>query len=397
MGSTELQTGFAVLAADNYGAVAGRKVGILANPTSVTADLRHEVDVMRGSPDIDLVAVFGPEHGFRGTAQAGWAEDFYVDGATGLPVYDLYGKDVDGAAELIEQSGIEVLIFDIQDVGARFYTYIWSMYTAMRAAAKLETPFVVLDRPNPLGGGPAAGPVLRRGFESGVGLAPIAQRHGMTIGELARMFNAEFGPGETAGKSADLSVIELRGWRRGDDYAATGLPWVFPSPNIPTLDSVLVYPGTGMFEGVNLSEGRGTTKPFELIGAPFVDGRWAAALNSAKLPGVLFREAYFLPTFHKFANETCGGVELHVTDRQDFDPIRTTVEMFIAAKTLYPDDFQWKHNAEVASNRYWIDRLSGSDYLRAAIDAGQSTDEVTAGWQPELARFEQVRERYLSY
>lgn len=352
---------------------------------------------MHDSPDIDLVAVFGPEHGFRGTAQAGWSQAFYVDDTTGLPVYDLYGKDVDGAAELIAQSGIEVLVFDIQDIGARFYTYIWCMFTAMRAAARLGTPFVVLDRPNPLGGGPAGGPVLRRGFESGVGLAPIAQRHGMTVGELARLFQAEFVPAETGGENVDLAVIEMRGWRRGDEFEATGLPWVFPSPNIPTLDTVLVYPGLGMFEGVNLSEGRGTTKPFELIGAPFVDHRWAAVLNSATLPGVVFREAYFLPTFHKFADQTCGGVELHVTDRRDFDPIRTAVEMFIAAKELYPDDFQWKHNAEVASNHYWIDRLSGSDYLRTAIDSGHSTDEVIAGWQPGLAQFQQLREQYLIY
>lgn len=382
-----MQTGFAALAADRYRAVAGKKVGILANPTTVTADLDHEVDVMRSCPDVDLVAVFGPEHGFRGTAQAGWAEDFYVDERTGLPVYDLYAKDVAGATEVIEQAGIEVMIFDIQDVGARFYTYIWSMYVAMQAAARLGISFVVLDRPNPITGRRAEGPVFSPGFESGVGLAPIAQRHAMTVGELAQLFNGEFGVG------VDLAVIPMQGWDRRQYYEQTGLPWVPPSPNMPTVDCAVVYPGTCLFEGTNLSAGRGTTKPFETIGAPFLDHRWAAALNNSGLPGVRFRECHFIPTFNKFANETCGGVELHVTDRNAFDPTRTGVEMLITARAAAPADFQWVENG----GRYWLDLLSGSDYVRSAIEAGTNSADIAAGWQDGLRAFGNVRERYLIY
>jgi uncharacterized protein YbbC (DUF1343 family) len=382
-----VQTGFATLAADRYRAVAGKKVGILANPTTVTADLDHEVDVMRASPDIDLVAVFGPEHGFRGTTQAGYAEDFYVDERTGLPVYDLYDKDVDGASEVIGQAGIEVMLFDIQDVGARFYTYIWSMYTAMRAAARLGIPFVVMDRPNPISGLRAEGPVFKPGFESGVGLAPIAQRHGLTVGELAHLCNTEFQV------FAELTVIPMQGWDRGQYYEDTGLPWVPPSPNMPTVDCAVVYPGTCLFEGTNLSAGRGTTKPFETVGAPFLDYRWAEALNNSGLPGVRFRECHFIPTFNKFANETCGGVELHVTDRNSFDPTRTGVEMLITAKALAPKEFEWVAHG----GRYWLDLLSGSDYVRNAIEAGESSTAIAAGWQDELQEFANVRERYLSY
>jgi uncharacterized protein YbbC (DUF1343 family) len=382
-----VQTGFTALAADHYRAVAGKKIGILANPTTVTADLDHEVDVMRDSPDVDLVAVFGPEHGFRGTTQAGYAEDFYVDERTGLPVYDLYGKDVDGTADVLKQSGIEVMLFDIQDVGARFYTYIWSMYTAMQAAARLGVSFVVLDRPNPISGLRAEGPVFKPGFESGVGLAPIAQRHGLTVGELAQLYNAEFHV------AVDLTVIAMQGWDRGQYYEETGLPWVPPSPNMPTVDCAVVYPGTCLFEGTNLSAGRGTTKPFETVGAPFIDYRWAAALNNSGLPGVRFRECHFIPTFNKFANETCGGVELHVTDRNAFDPALTGVEMLVTAKALAAKDFQWVEHG----GRYWLDLLSGSDYVRNMIDAGGNSTDIAAGWQDDLQEFANVRKRYLIY
>src|SRR5882757_4364257 len=388
-----LRTGFAALAADRYRAVAGKKVGILANPTSVTAELQHEVDVMHTSPDINLVAVFGPEHGFRGTAQAGGSEGFYTDEKTGLPVYDLYAKDAAGAAELITKSGIEVMLFDIQDVGARFYTYIWTMYIAMQAAARLGVPFIVLDRPNPISGKRAEGPVLRTGYESGVGLAPIAQRHGMTVGELATMFNAEFLPALTGGKKVELTVTPVEGWHRYDYYEETGLPWVLPSPNMPTVDCATVYSGLCMFEGTNLSAGRGTTKPFETIGAPFIDYHWSEVLNASGLPGVSFRECYFVPTFNKFVNQTCGGVELHVTDRDVFDPIRTGVEMLITAKTLAPKDFQWVING----GTYWLDLLTGSDLVRSAIDAGKTAEQVGNVWRADLARFEKLRAHYLIY
>lgn len=392
-----VRTGFAVLAAGRYRSLAGRKVGIIANPTSITTDLQHEVDVMHGSSDVDLIAVFGPEHGFRGTAQAGGSQGFYTDEKTGLPVYDLYAKTVDEMADAFTKAGVDTVLFDIQDVSARFYTYIWTMYSAMKAAATLGTRFVVLDRPNPLGGARATGPVLHPHWSTGVGLEPIAQQHAMTVGELAGLFAAEFIPAETSGSRVDLTVVAMQGWRRGMDYDATGLPWVMPSPNMPTVDTAFVYPGLGMFEGTNLSEGRGTTRPFELIGAPYADYHWAEALTAARLPGVEWREAYFAPTFSKFVNETCAGVQAFVTDRTAFDAIRTAVAMIVTAKRLYPADFAWRYDTGDALDPYWIDKLSGSDYLRTAIDAGNDTDAVVAGWQGELRAFGAMRQKYLIY
>src|SRR5919198_2703841 len=377
-----VRTGFEVLAADGYAALRGERVGLLSNPTGVTRDLRHEADVLHAASGVDLVAVFGPEHGFRGSAQAGGSEGSSQDPRTGLPVYDLFGANVDKIAGFFAQAGIDTVVFDIQDVGARFYTYIWTMYDAMRAAARTGRRFVVLDRPHPTGGTAAAGPVLHPEYASGVGKQPIAQQHGMTVGELARLFNAEFLPGEV-GAPADLTVIPMRGWRRGMPYERTGLPWVPPSPNMPTVDTAVVYPGLCLFEAVNLSEGRGTTRPFEIVGAPYADWHWADALIALRLPGAGFREAYFAPTFSKWVNENCAGVQVFVTDRAAFDPIRTALAMIITARRLHPAGFAWRD----AAPPYWIDTLTGSDQVRRAIDAGQDADEVAAGWRAELTRF----------
>jgi uncharacterized protein YbbC (DUF1343 family) len=386
--ATRVRTGFEVLHTDRYAAVRGERVGIISNPTGITPDLRHEVDVLHASPHVDLVAALGPEHGFRGSAQAGGSEGSYSDPRTGVPVYDLFGQGVDKIAGFFGKAGTDTLLFDIQDAGARFYTYIWAMYTSMKAAALAGKRFVVLDRPNPLGGAAATGPVLHPEYASGVGLEPIAQQHAMTVGELARLFNAEFLAGEV-----DLSVIRMRGWRRGTPYERTGLPWVPPSPNMPTVDTAVVYPGLGLFEAVNLSEGRGTTRPFEIVGAPYADWHWVDALTDLDLPGVRFREAYFVPTFSKWVNENCAGVQVVVTDRDAFDPIRTAIAMIVTARKLYPGDFAWRESAPP----YWIDKLTGSDQVRTAIDAGRTADEVVAGWQDELARFRAQRARYLLY
>jgi uncharacterized protein YbbC (DUF1343 family) len=384
-----LTTGVEKLIASGYAAVSGQKVGLISNPTGVLRDLRHEVDVMAPDDRIDLVAVFGPEHGFRGSSQAGGSEGSYQDPRTGLPVYDMYAKSTDAIAAQFDKAGLDTVMFDIQDAGARFYTYIWTMYQGMEAAVKTGKRFVVLDRPNPIGGVNAYGPVLKPGFTSGVGREPIAQSHGMTVGELAQLFNDQYLPGEVGGK-VDLDVVTMDGWYRDEPYANTGLPWVLPSPNMPTVDTATVYPGTCMFEGTTLSEGRGTTRPFEIIGAPYVDYHWSDALNDMKLPGVRFRETYFAPTFSKWVNQMCGGVELYVSDRGSFDAIRTATAMLVTLKSLYPNDFAWR------SDNY-IDLLTGSDYVRKAIDAGQDTDQVVAGWQQDLAAFRQLRERYLIY
>jgi uncharacterized protein YbbC (DUF1343 family) len=383
-----VRTGFEVLRDAGYDAIRGQRVGIISNPTGVLPDLTHEVDVMHAAPQVDLAAAFGPEHGFRGSAQAGGSEGSHTDPRTGVPVYDLFGQGVEKIATYFRDSGVDTVLFDIQDVGARFYTYIWTMYSAMQAAALAGKRFVVLDRPNPLGGRAATGPVLRPEYASGVGLQPIAQQHGMTVGELAGLFNAEFLANEV-----DLSVVRMRGWRRGTPYEQAGLPWVPPSPNIPTVDTAVVYPGLGLFESVNLSEGRGTTRPFEIVGAPYADWRWTDALTGLGLPGVRFREAYFVPTFSKWVNQNCAGVQVFVTERDSFDPIRTAIAMIVTARRLYPGDFAWRESAPP----YWIDKLTGSDQVRTAIDAGKDADEVVAGWQAGLARFRATRARYLLY
>jgi uncharacterized protein YbbC (DUF1343 family) len=383
--ATAVRTGAEVLAADGWRRLAGRRVGVLSNPTGVLGDLTHIVDSMVGA-GVRPVAVFGPEHGFRGTAQAGAGEGEAPDPRTGIPVYDAYGATAASLAALYRRAGVDTVVFDIADVGARFYTYIWTMYTAMQAAAATGAAFVVLDRPNPVGGR-ALGPQLDPAFASGVGRQPIVQQHGMTVGELALLFNAEFLPGD-GGRVSAVDVVPVRGWRR--DELRTGLPWVPPSPNMPTQDTALVYPGNCMFEGTLLSEGRGTTRPFETIGAPGVDWRWAERLNTAGLPGVRFRETYFVPTFDKFAGTTCGGVQVHVTDSGAFDAIRTAVTMIVTARQGYPRVFGWR-----ADN--WIDKLSGSARLRTTVDAGAGPNDVVAAWQGELAEFRRRRAPYLLY
>ncbi|MFD8231940.1 exo-beta-N-acetylmuramidase NamZ domain-containing protein [Streptomyces sp. NPDC059696] len=379
-----LRTGFERLAQDGYALLDGRKVGIVTNPTGVTRDARHIVDVMHADARVDLTAVFGPEHGFRGTAQAGGSEGRYDDPATGLPVYDTYLKSGRPLADVFTASGVDTVVFDIQDVGARFYTYIWTLYDCMEAAGLAGKRFVVLDRPNPVTGRAALGPVLHKEFATFVGRQPISQAHGMTVAELARLFNEEF-----LTEPVPLETVTMSGWRRSEFYDASGLPWVPPSPNMPTPETALVYSGTCLFEGTNLSEGRGTTRPFELLGAEGVDRRWAAAANELALPGVRFREAYFAPTFSKFQGRTVGGVQLHVHDRAAFDPVRTGIALLVTAKRVW-SGFAWRPD-------HWIDKLTGSTRVRTMIDAGAGPDEVVAGWQEELAGFRGMRRKYLLY
>ncbi|GAB1334745.1 DUF1343 domain-containing protein [Streptomyces sp. E-15] len=378
------RTGFERLAADGYTLLDGRKVGIVTNPTGITRDARHIVDVLHADPRVRLTAVFGPEHGFRGTAQAGGSEGRYDDPATGLPVYDTYLKSGRPLADVFTASGVDTVVFDIQDVGARFYTYIWTLYDCMEAAGLAGKRFVVLDRPNPVTGRAALGPVLHEEFATFVGRKPIAQAHGMTVAELALLFNGEF-----LTSPVPLETVRMSGWRRDRFHDDSGLPWVPPSPNMPTADTALVYSGTCMFEGTNLSEGRGTTRPFELLGAEGVDGRWAAAANGLGLPGVRFREAYFAPTFSKFQGRTVGGVQVHVTDRDAYDPVRTGIALLVTARKAW-DGFAWRPDD-------WIDKLTGSARVRTMIDAGADTDEVTGAWQEELAAFRRIRKEYLLY
>src|SRR5262245_6705757 len=384
-----VRTGLDVLIASRYAALRGQRVGVITNPTGILPDRRHEVDVMHADAGINLVAVFGPEHGFRGTAQAGGSQGFYNDPRTGLPVYDTYNSSGQALAGIFTASNVDTVVYDIQDVGARFYTYIWTLYDSMVAAALAGKRFVVLDRPNAASGRQALGPVLHPAYATFVGRKPISQAHAMTTGELALLFNGEWVAGD-AGRPVELSIVEMDGWSREMYFDQTGQPWVPPSPNMPTVDTAVVYSGTCMFEGTTASEGRGTTRPFEEIGAPYGDWRWRDALVDLELPGATFREAYFSPTFSKFTGQTIGGVQLYVTDRDAYDPVRTGIAMLVTLRQVYPDGFAWRPDL-------WIDKLTGSDYVRTSIDAGKTTDEVVAGWQAELSDFRALRERYLIY
>jgi uncharacterized protein YbbC (DUF1343 family) len=383
------RTGVERLIATEYEALRGQRFGVITNPTGVLPDLRHEVDIMAGATDIR--AVFGPEHGFRGTAQAGSSEAFFTDEQTGLPVYDTFEKTPDELAEIFTEADVDTIVFDIQDVGARFYTYIWTLTDSMQGAAKAGKRVVVLDRPNPITGLRASGPVLHPEYESTIGRAPIAQQHGMTVGELAVLFNQTFVP-----KPVDLAVIPMTGWRRDLEWEQTGLPWVPPSPNMPSTDTAFIYPGACLFSGTNLSQGRGTTRPFEFLGAPFMDHRWAEALTALHLPGLLFREAYFVPTFSTYVNEQCCGVQIVVTDRRRLDAVGLGVALLSTARRLYPGT-QWLDVGEDGRHDYWLDHLTGTDWVRTAIDAGRDLAAIERGWSDDLRKWERIRRRFLRY
>lgn len=388
-------TGAQLQADDDWSALRGTKLGVITNPTGVLHDLTHIVDSMKEA-GLDIVGIFGPEHGFRGTAQAGDAEGTSIDPRTGYTIYDFYGTNPGKMAEMLKEAGVETIVFDIQDAGSRFYTYIWTMYYAMQAAVSIGAKFVVLDRPNPVGG-QAYGPMMTPPFKTFVGAAEVTQQHGMTLGEAARFLDAECIEADAGGRLGEkLTVIEMQGWRREMRFEDTGLHWVLPSPNMPTEDTASIYPGTCMFEGTNLSEGRGTTRPFQLVGAPFIDYQWSEALAAKGLAGVLFREAYFQPTFSKHEKKVVGGVDVTVTDPHALDPILAGVHMLVEAKRLYPE-FAWRKDSWDKERPYWIDKLTGSERLRTMIDGGASAEEVVGAWQAELRKFRAQRNKYLIY
>jgi uncharacterized protein YbbC (DUF1343 family) len=358
-----VRTGAERLAADPA-LVKGQRIGLITNQTGVMPDLSPIIAAFRAA-GVPLTALFSPEHGLHGTAQAGFSESETIDPESGLPVYDTYQRSGEALDRLVAESGVDTLLYDLADIGARFYTYIWTMYDLMESAARLGLRFIVLDRPNPIGGRYSEGPRLEPAFTSFVGRAALPVRHGLTVGELARYANRGIG--------VELEVVALEGWRRDTWFDRTGLPWVMSSVNMPTLDTAIVYPGTALFEGTVLSEGRGTTRPFELIGAPFVDGRWADSLNDLGLPGVRFRDLSFTPTFHKHAGQRVRGVQVHVMDREAYRPVHTAVSMLGCARRLYPDDFAWsvaEGGTEATAHRYFIDLLWGSDSLRGCVDRG---------------------------
>ncbi|HJS34153.1 MAG TPA: DUF1343 domain-containing protein [Pseudoxanthomonas sp.] len=383
--STAPRLGIDVLLSSRLDLLRGKRVGLVTNATGMDRALRSTVDRFAARTDFTLVALFGPEHGVRGDVQAGDTVASSRDAATGLPVHSLYGEHREPTPAML--AGVDVLVFDIQDVGTRFYTYPYTLAGVMRAAKRAGIPVIVADRPDPLGGVRVEGPVLDPALASFVGMFPIPIRHGMTIGELATLFNARFGIG------AELHVVTMQGWRRGDEPLRGALPWVPPSPNMPTPDTALVYPGMGLLEGTNVSEGRGTTRPFETVGAPWVDAQaLAARLNALGLPGVRFRATWFTPTFSKHAGQVCGGVQLHVTDRAAFLPVRTGIAVLKALHDQHPKDF-----AFLPGEPPFFDRLAGVDDLRAAIARGDTLDVIEARWQPGLAAFEVLRRQHLLY
>ena len=390
--STSVGLGIDRLLEADRSLVAGRRVGVVCNPASVDGAFRHTADRLVDDPDVAVAALFGPQHGFRSDLQDNMIETPHArDARRKVPVYSLYSETREPSADMLRD--IDVLVIDLQDVGTRVYTYAYTMANCLRAAARHGVHVVVCDRPNPIGGEDVEGNLLEPAYASFVGQFPIPLRHGMTIGELARLFNDAFGIG------ASLDVVPLDGWRRSMYHDDTGVPWIIPSPNLPTLDSAIVYPGAVLFEGTRLSEGRGTTRPFELIGAPWIDGeRLADAMNARGLPGVYFRPACFEPTFQKHAQHTCGGCQLHVLDRRSFRPVRTAVELVAEFRRQDPARFAWREPPyEYEPDKQPIDLLYGSDRLRTVVDADGDVAALVATWTPDEEAFRRTREKYLLY
>jgi uncharacterized protein YbbC (DUF1343 family) len=386
-----VEAGLEVLVRRRAGLLRGRRFGLLAHQASVDGRLAHASQLLGGLGGAKLVRLLAPEHGFWGAPQDHAHVRSTRDPVSGLPVWSLYGNRRTPTPAML--AGLDALVVDLQDVGARYYTFAWTMILAMRACAHAGVHVIVLDRPNPLGGERVEGNVPDPAFASFVGLYPLPARHGLTIGELARYVNAE----HTIG--CRLTVVPMRGWRRTMLWEDTGLPWVPPSPNMPTPDTARVYPGGCLIEGTNLSEGRGTTRPFEWIGAPYLDAhRYAAALERLALPGARFRPARFVPTFHKWAGRTCDGVQIHVTDRGRFKPFLTTLALIAVARRSAPTSFAWKRPPyEFEHHRLPIDILCGTDKIRLAIEGGVSLTRIEQRWQTALTHWKRRRAPALLY
>jgi uncharacterized protein YbbC (DUF1343 family) len=374
------------------GRLRGQRVGIVCNHASVDHGLINIVDRLTALPDVTLAAIFGPQHGFRSDVQDNMIETPHVnDAVRRVPIYSLYSETREPTEEMLR--GLDVLVIDLQDIGARIYTYIYTMANCLRACGRHGVPVIVCDRPNPIGGIEVEGNTLVPGFESFVGLFPIPMRHGMTIGELAMFFNQQFA------LNAQLQVVAMEGWRREMYFDDADVPWVMPSPNMPTLDTAIVYPGTVLFEGVMLSEGRGTTRPFELVGAPWIPAeRFAHEMNALGLPGVFFRPAVFEPTFQKYAKQACAGCQIHVLDRRAFKPVSTGAALIAMFRKFDSEKFAWRQPPyEYEHHKLPIEILAGSAALRLAIEAGEAPDRIGASWRDDEEAFRQLRRQSLLY
>lgn len=368
------------------------RIGLICHPASVNHQFRHAADLFHESPEINLTTLFGPQHGIRGDVQDNMIETSHAfDARTERPIFSLYSETREPTEEML--ANVDALVFDLQDVGCRVYTFIYTMANCMKACAKYGKKMIVLDRPNPINGTDVEGNLLEVGHESFVGMFPIPMRHGMTVGELAQLFNEDFS------LRCDLEVVTMDGWSREAFADEADFPWVMPSPNMPTVDTAVVFPGTVYFEGTQVSEGRGTTRPFEIIGAPYINSYdYAKALNALKLPGVIFRDIEFKPTFQKHAGELCGGAFVHVTDRRIFKPVITGVAMTKIIFDLYPNEFKWKNPPyEYEFERNPFDVIHGSIKLREQFEKSASVREIAESWQIDEGDFKKAMERHLLY
>jgi uncharacterized protein YbbC (DUF1343 family) len=377
---------------ERAGSLKGARVGLICNQSSVNHGLQHAADLFQEHAEVRLTALFGPQHGIRGDVQDNMVETAHsFDRVTGVPIYSLYSETREPTEEMLSE--VDVLVFDMQDVGCRIYTFIYTLANCMRVAGGLKKRVIVCDRPNPINGASVEGNVLEPEFASFVGLFPLPTRHGMTVCELALMFRERFGV------DCELEVIKMEGWSREQWLDETDAPWVIPSPNMPTLDSATVFPGTVHVEGTLLSEGRGTTRPFELVGAPYIEAEvYARELNGLGLAGVYFRACGFQPTFQKHEKQTCGGVQIHVTDRDAFEPVNAGIAVVKTAYDLYPEHFKWKEPPyEYVHDKNPFDVIAGTDKLRLAIERHESLDDITRSWREGLEAFKQEREQFLLY
>ncbi|HEU4710850.1 MAG TPA: DUF1343 domain-containing protein [Pyrinomonadaceae bacterium] len=391
-GLRAVQVGLESLLEDVPDVVRGARVGLICNQSSVNHAFEHAADLLHEHSAFQLTALFGPQHGIRGDVQDNMIETAHgTDRKTGLPVHSLYSETREPTAKMLED--VDVLVFDMQDVGCRIYTFVYTLANCMKIAGQLGKKVVVCDRPNPINGVDISGNILEPAFASFVGLFPLPTRHGMTVGELAQMFKGEFNV------ECDLQIVPMNGWERRFWLDETDAPWVLPSPNMPTLDTATVFPGGVHFEGTQMSEGRGTTKPFELIGAPYIDpDAYATRLMDLGLPGVVFRACVFQPTFQKHAKVSCGGVQVHVVDRDRFDSVLAGIAMVKVAYDMYPNEFLWKEPPyEYEFDKNPFDVICGTNKIREAIEQGAELASIKDSWQAGLAEFEKTRAPYLLY
>ncbi|MBP7948986.1 MAG: DUF1343 domain-containing protein [Verrucomicrobiales bacterium] len=391
----KVRSGLDVLAAQRFAPLAGKAIGLVTHPAAVDAQLRHAIDLFSSAPKVRLAAIFGPEHGLDGQAQDLISVNSGEAKLQGLEIHSLYGETESSLHPNAEHlRGLDALVIDMQDICSRYYTFQATMLYCLQAALPLGMQVLVLDRPNPLGGLTVEGPAVRKGFESFVSVHNLATRHGLTMGELALLYEKELGLDR-----GELRIIPCEGWKRGDCFDATGLPWVLPSPNMPTLDTAVVYPGQCLLEGTNLSEGRGTTRPFEICGAPWIDAaKLAQHMNAQKLPGVHFRPVWFRPTFQKHAGKDCGGVQLHVTSRSDFQPVRSSLALLAAFIEMSGKHFAWRTEIyEFVRDPIAIDLLFGSARERTLLDAGSPWRNALPQWEKEEEAFRHRRHQILLY